>query len=88
MTAHQKAAWRELAIEMPWLRGSHRVIVRLACNLIGRMHDGEIGVSAIRALATIMGKLGGTPADETKINVPTDAPPDPADQFFGRGRAN
>lgn len=83
MTETEKAAWVELASEMPWLKSSHRVILRLACILIAKMDDATLGVSASHALSSVLSKLGGTPVDESKVNYPDDED-DPTEQFFNR----
>jgi hypothetical protein len=83
MTPQQKTAWRQLAAEMPWLKGSHRVAVRLACIWIARMESGaEFGVSASQVLAALLSKLGATPTDEHRLNFAPPSDEDPADRFF------
>ena len=45
MTAEQKAVWREMVEDMPWLNSSHRVLLRLACYHAARLDsDEEFGV--------------------------------------------
>lgn len=46
MSDEQKACWYEFAADLPWLKSSDRMIVRLACFLSARMDSGEIRVSA------------------------------------------
>ena len=86
MTDAQKAVWRDMVADMPWLNRGHRILARLACVLAARMdadEGGEIGVSAAHALSAVLSKLGATPVDETKVNHGGDE--DPNEPFdFGR----
>lgn len=84
MTVEQKAAWAEIQYEMPWLTSSDRIMVRLACSWIARMDEGDLGVAASGALASILSKLGATPVDVSKVNHGGEEEDDPADEFFGR----
>jgi len=84
MTEAQRAAWAEFRSELPWLSGSHRPLLRLACIWIAKMEEGEFGVSATQALSSILSKLGATPVDESKVNHGEGDEEDPADKFFGR----
>jgi kynureninase len=58
MTDGQKEAWEEFRAEMPWLRGSHRIITRLACMLTAKMNEGEIDEQESILLAEILTKMG------------------------------
>ena len=85
MTDGQKAAWAEFTSELPWLNSSHRQLLRMACMLVARMdEDAEFGVSATKALSSILSKLGATPVDESKINYDGASTEEPEDKFFGR----
>jgi hypothetical protein len=85
MTEAQAEVWNECREEMPWLKASHRILLRQACILAARMNtDTEFGVSAMQALSSIMSKLGATPTDETKVNYDDGESDDPADQYFTR----
>lgn len=85
MTDLQKAAWYQLASEIPWLTSSHRALVRIAATINARFDAGEeVGVAAMQALSAVLSKMGATPADETKVNHGDDGDEDPADQFFNR----
>jgi hypothetical protein len=85
MTEAQREVWEECRAEMPWLRASHRLLLRQACILAARMDtDPDFGVSATQALSSILSKLGATPTDETKVNHGDGEEEDPADQFFAR----
>ena len=85
MTEAQCEVWDECRAEMPWLKASHRILLRSACILAARMDsDPEFGVSATQALSSILSKLGATPTDETKVVHGSDDDEDPADQYFAR----
>ncbi|MFN9476370.1 hypothetical protein [Acidovorax sp.] len=83
MTDAEKLAWAEFQRELPWLTASHRILLRMACVLSARMESGEMGVEAMKALSSLLSKLGATPVDETKVNHGSDEEEDPADKFFG-----
>ena len=83
MTKEQKKAWAEYAKEMPWLHSAHRQLLRLACMWSAKLEtDLEFGVSATKALSSILSKLGATPTDETKVNHASDEEENPEDKFF------
>lgn len=83
MTDRQKVVWRDFSTELPWLNGSHRVLLRLACIWIARMDEGEISTSGSQVLSAILSKLGATPVDENRINHGDDGEQDESDKFFG-----
>ncbi len=83
MTDPEKVAWAEFQRELPWLTASHRTLLRMACVLSARMESGEMGVEAMKALSSLLSKLGATPVDETKVNHGGDEEEDPTDKFFG-----
>lgn len=83
MTPAQIAAWEEFRAELPWLNGSHRALLQLACVLRARLNsDPEMGVNAISAYSSILSKLAATPVDETRVGAPDEDDGDPADRFF------
>ena len=85
MTDEQKACWRELVQDMPWLHSAHRTLLRLACYHAARLDtDADFGVSATQALSSILSKLGATPTDETKVMHGDGDDEDPAESFFTR----
>lgn len=84
MTDGQKAFWREMAEDLPWLNSAHRVLLRLACFHAARLDtESDFGVSATQALSSLLSKLGATPVDESRIFFGADEE-DPEDVFFGR----
>lgn len=72
-TIKAKSAWQLFAKELPWLNQSHRMLVGMASNIQGRMMAGqEVGVQAMNLLRQMLGQMGATPADATKVTVPDD----------------
>lgn len=68
-----KAAWKIFQKELPWLNQSHRTLVGMAANIQGRIMAGqEVGVQAMNLLRQMLGQMGATPADATKVTVPED----------------
>lgn len=82
MTEAQKAVWRELSAEMPWLNGAHRALLRLTCMLMVKMNEADLGVSATHALSSLLSKLGATPVDQSKVSYRDDEEEDPDDVYF------
>lgn len=72
-TCKTKAAWQLFHKELPWLNQSHRMLVGMAANIQGRIMAGqEVGVQAMNLLRQMLGQMGATPADATKVSVPDD----------------
>ncbi|RUW49795.1 hypothetical protein EOA32_21425 [Mesorhizobium sp. M1A.F.Ca.ET.072.01.1.1] len=72
-TIKAKSAWQLFHKELPWLNESHRMLVGIAANIQGRIMAGqEGGVQAMNLLRQMLGQMGATPADATKITVADD----------------
>ena len=83
MTDAEKAAWAEMARDMPWLHSAHRTLLQMACRVKARLNEGEdVGVSAMNLLSALLSKLGATPVDETKVTHDEGEEADEADRFF------
>ena len=82
MTEEECEAWEEFRAELPWLNGSHRALLRLACILQVRMNEPDVGVNQIQTFSAILSKLAATPVDETKVGVADDEDEAPEDRFF------
>lgn len=83
MTDAEKAAWAELAGDMPWLHSAHRTLLQMACRIKARLDQGEeVGISAMNLLSALLSKLGATPVDETKVTHDEGEEADEADRFF------
>lgn len=83
MPEPEQAFWREFASNLPWLRGHHRLFLRLTCHLAARNEAGTLGVTAQRLLVQCLAKLGATPTDEGKLaSVDPEDEPDPSEAFF------
>jgi hypothetical protein len=68
-----KSAWLLFEREIPWLTESHRILVGMASNIQGRMMAGQdVGVQAMNLLRQMLGQMGATPADATKVSVSDD----------------
>src|SRR5690606_483696 len=83
MTDAEKAAWAELAGDMPGLHSAHRTLLQMACRIKARLDQGEeVGISAMNLLSALLSKLGATPVDETKVTHDEGEEADEADRFF------
>lgn len=66
-----RSAWLLFEREIPWLTESHRMLVGMAANIQGRIMAGQdVGVQAMNLLRQMLGQMGATPSDASKITVP------------------
>ena len=79
---HGRQAWEGFKAELPWLAESDRAMVEIASLVRGRILSGtDVGVTAMSMLQSVLSKLGGSPADRSKVTVPDE--PSEEDEFFG-----
>jgi hypothetical protein len=80
----EREAWATLAEEIPWLNSSNRTLVALASGILGRLIDGEeVGTKAMNLLRQMLGSMGATPSDATKIQMPVEKDEkDPSTKYF------
>ena len=72
-TNKQRSAWLLFKKEIPWLTEHDRMLVQMAANTQGRFMAGqEVGVQAMNLLRQILGQMGATPADRSKVALPDD----------------
>ncbi len=73
-------AWEGFKRELPWLMESDRALVEVASSVRGRLLAGEdVGVTALSMLQSILSKMGGSPADRTRVSAPEE---EERDEFF------
>lgn len=76
-------AWEGFKQELPWLAESDRALVEIASSVRGRLLAGEdVGVTALSMLQSILSKMGGSPADRSKVSVDDGEEEDPAESYF------
>lgn len=79
---HGKSAWEGYRKELPWLMESDRSLVEIAASVRGRLLAGEdVGITALSMLQSILSKMGGSPADRSKVALADDETEE--DEFFG-----
>ena len=67
----QRSAWLLIKKEIPWLTEHDRILVQMAASIQGRfMAQQEVGIQAMNMLRQILGQMGATPADRTKVTMP------------------
>lgn len=66
---YARKAWREFAIELPWLTQSDRALLEAACLIRGDIMAAKVvvGVPRLTLLRGILQSLGATPADKSKV---------------------
>jgi hypothetical protein len=81
---HQLQAWSNFTHELPWLAASDRAMIELACTLRGRLIAGEeLTLAHVQALRQILGALGASPADRSKVPpVEAEKPFDPTSIYL------
>jgi len=72
-----KAAWREIARAAPAcvLTRSDRVAVELAARLLVRIRTTDFSAAEATSLRSLLGQLGMTPADRSKVSAPNAGTP-------------
>jgi phage terminase small subunit len=84
LSLEAKRAWARFRIELPWLTASDAAILEIASRIRADLLTGEdVGVARLNLYSTVLGKLGATPADRSKVIVPDDDDQE-EDEFFGR----
>lgn len=84
-TSKAKSAWLLFQKEIPWLSESHRMLVGMASTVQGAIMAGQdVGVQRLNFLRQILGQMGATPSDASKITVPDGDEEDPDDALFNR----
>lgn len=82
-TERQKAIWQEFADDLPWLGRSDRRAVEIGVLLQERIaHDPDVPVAVFAQMRLLLGAMGATPTDRTKVDASQDEPTDPADAYF------
>ena len=65
----QIEAWNTLAAEVPWLNSSHRAVVGIASEVLGKMiANEEMSMNALNLLRLCLSQLGATPVSASNIS--------------------
>jgi hypothetical protein len=83
--AEQKEAWRTLASEIPWLNRSHRAIVSIAAEVLGKQIAGdEMNMNSLNLLRLCLSQLGATPVSASNVSHQEEdtADDDPSKKYF------
>lgn len=81
----QRAIWDEFNADFPWLGRSDRALVEVATNLMHqlRLLGVEAPIALYAQMRMVLGQMGGTPVDRSKVATPDDEDePDPTDEFL------
>lgn len=83
LTLYEKRAFERFKAEIPWLKESHRLLVELGATLRAKILDPNQlpDLKELQELRRILGQLGATPADESKV-AHGQEDEDPDDAFF------
>ena len=83
MSEPVKAAWLDLAEDIPWLCRSDRQLLRLTAELSVIAHEPGAPIAAFAQLRLCLSSLAATPVDRSKIAAPDgDGAYDLAAEFF------
>jgi hypothetical protein len=82
-TPEQVKIWDEFNADFPWLGRSDRTLVEVATNLLDQMRllGVETPIALYAQMRMILGQMGGTPVDRSKVAMPEDEDEDPASEF-------
>lgn len=83
-TDEQVAIWDEFNADFPWLGRSDRSLVEVATNLMDTMRTlgDQTPIALYAQMRMILGQMGGTPVDRSKVAQPDDGDADPTDEFL------
>lgn len=77
-----KAAWIDLADDLPWLARSDRKMLELTAQLSVMAQEPGAPVSVFAQLRLALGSLAATPVDRSKVAVADDDDKDPLAEFI------
>jgi len=83
-TAEQKQIWDDFNADFPWLGRSDRCLVEVATSLMDQMRTlgAEAPIALYAQTRMMLGQMGGTPVDRSKVMVPKKEGNDPSDEFL------
>lgn len=67
----QRARWDELVLMYPWARHSDRLLLEQTAIVWALMRSGKAKPADMKLLQTNIRCLGGTPADVSKVRMPS-----------------
>ena len=84
---HEKQAFKRFQKELPWLKESHRLLVEIAARFRGQLMHPDLekrglSLQGMQELRRILGSLGATPADESKVSMADGGDEDEDDALF------
>ena len=77
-----KAAWLDLAADLPWLARSDRKMLELTAQLSVMAQEPGAPVAVYAQLRLCLSSLAATPVDRSKIAVAADDDADPIAEFL------
>lgn len=84
----QRAAWMEIERLAPWVTMADRVAVEIAASLLAAFRAigvGQMPPHLLTRLETMLGRLGLTPSDRSKVRVPNTGTPT-TNKFASNGK--
>ena len=83
LTDEQREIWGEFNADFPWLGRSDRHVVGLAVKLQHEINTNpECPVAVYAQMRLLLGSMGGTPVDRSKVAAPEEEEADPTDEFL------
>lgn len=73
LTEAQQKIWREIvgSTQEGWLKRTDRIAVEACVRLTEQLRAGTISNQGMSVLSTLLAKLGFTPSDRSKVQIPT-----------------
>lgn len=83
LSLHAKRAWDRFRRELPWLTAADAAMLEVASMVRGELLAGMlVGVTKLSMYQSVLGKLGASPTDRSKVSAPDDDEEE-EDEFFG-----
>ncbi len=71
LTTKERRVWRDISSTVPWLTVADRYVLILACKLSIKVMDGTAKPQEYSTYMTTLSRLGMTPADKSRVSMPT-----------------
>lgn len=70
LSTEAKKVWSELRKTVPWLTIADRVVFEAVCKLTVKLRSDTYKCQDLSILSNLLGRLGMTPADRSKVQAP------------------
>jgi hypothetical protein len=83
LTSDEMMVWADIADDMPWLAGSDRGILEIACKMTVKVSEPGCPMGYFTQLRLCLSSMGGTPVDRSRVSYDaSDEGKNPTAEFF------